>query len=623
MRRSQNALPLLSFLALPVLYLFATAIFLATTASGAAAAESRRVIILHSFGPRFKPWSDYAETIRSEINRQSSKSVDFMDHALVNARVSDVQSEAPFVDYLGALYAGHPPDLIIALGGPAATFVQQHRQRLFPKVPMLVTAVEHRRVQYEKLTENDTVVPVSHNLRALFENILNVLPDTKTIAILIGASPIEQYWTGEMRRELAPLTSRVELRWYNELPFEGILKDVAALPPHSAIFSALMNVDAAGVVYETGNALNKVASRANAPIFSYDDSYFDGAIVGGPMFSMLEGSRIAATVATRILDGEKAGDIKTPPIKYASPKFDWRQMQRWGISESNLPPGSSIQFRPRTAWETYRWQIVTAFTVAVLQGGLIMLLLFERRRRHLAEMDSRQRVLELAHFNRFSTAGELSASIAHEINQPLGAILTNTETAQLVLQSPSPDLAEMKEILADIWRDNRRASEVVRRLRSFVSKAPFQRQEFDLNDLVVDSVEFLSAHARSREITMRSEPSRMPLRVFGDPIQLQQVVSNLVLNAMDAVLDTPHAQRAVTVTTTQDRRFAEICVEDTGPGVPPEAATKIFDPFFSTKDHGMGMGLSIARTIVTAHDGKIDVENRNGAVFRIRLPLIA
>jgi signal transduction histidine kinase len=384
-----------------------------------------------------------------------------------------------------------------------------------------------------------------------------------------------------------------------------------------------MNVDAAGVVYETGNALNKVASRANAPIFSYDDSYFDGSIVGGPMFSMLEGSRIAATVATRILDGEKAGDIKTPPIKYASPKFDWRQMQRWGISESNLPPGSSIQFRPRTAWETYRWQIVTAFTVAVLQGGLIMLLLFERRRRHLAEMDSRQRVLELAHVNRFSTAGELSASIAHEINQPLGAILTNTETAQLVLQSPSPDLAEMKEILADIWRDNRRASEVVRRLRSFVSKAPFQRQEFDLNDLVVDSVEFLSAHARSREITMRSEPSRMPLRVFGDPIQLQQVVSNLVLNAMDAVLDTPHAQRAVTVTTTQDRRFAEICVEDTGPGVPPEAATKIFDPFFSTKDHGMGMGLSIARTIVTAHDGQIDVENRNGAVFRIRLPLIA
>jgi C4-dicarboxylate-specific signal transduction histidine kinase len=239
-------------------------------------------------------------------------------------------------------------------------------------------------------------------------------------------------------------------------------------------------------------------------------------------------------------------------------------------------------------------------------------------------MDSRQRVVELAHVNRFSTAGELSASIAHEINQPLGAILTNTETAQLMLQSPSPDFGEMKEILADIWRDNRRASEVVRRLRSFVSKAPFQRQEFDVNDVVVESVKFLSAQARSREIAMRCEPTRMPLRINGDPIQLQQVVSNLVLNAMDAVLDTPRAQRAVTVTTTtRGRRAAEIYVKDTGPGVPPEVAAKIFEPFFSTKDHGMGMGLSIARTIVTAHDGQIDFENRNGAVFRIRLPLIA
>ena len=486
MRRSQFALSLLSLLAMPLLYLFATAIIVGTTASGVAASETRRVLMLHSFGPRFKPWSAYAETIRAEINQQSRKSVDFVDHVLVNARANDLQAEAPFVEYLGALYAGHPPDLIIAFGGPAATFVQQHRQRLFPAVPMIVTAVDHRRVQYEKLSENDAVVPVDNNIPAVFENILQVLPGTKLIAIMIGASPIERFWAEQLRRELAPLTKRVELKWYDELPFEAILKDAESLPPHSAIFSVLMNVDAAGVVQETGNALSKLASRANAPIFTYDDAYFDGLIVGGPMFSMQEGSRIAAGVATRILDGEKAGDIKTPPLKYAAAKFDWRQMQRWGISESNLPAGSSILFRPPTAWESYRWQIATAGAVVAFQGALIMLLLFEQRRRHLAEMDSRQRMMELAHVNRFSTAGELSASIAHEINQPLGAILANAETAQLMLQSPSPDLAELKEIVGDIWRDDRRASEVVRRLRSFVTKAPFQTQKFDLNDLVAE-----------------------------------------------------------------------------------------------------------------------------------------
>jgi signal transduction histidine kinase/ABC-type uncharacterized transport system substrate-binding protein len=611
-----------SGLARPLLNLLVTAIFLALPAI-CEATGPKRVMMLHSFGLRFRPWSNYAETMRSEINRQSRNSVDFVDHSLVHARMSNVQSEAPFVDYLGSLYAEHPLDLIIAVGAPAANFVQQHRQRLFPKVPMIVTAVDQRRVQYDKLTGNDTVVPVTNDLPAVFESILHVLPLTKTIAILVGASPIERFWSEEMRRELAPLTSRVELRWYNELPFEDILKDAANLPPHSAIFSALMNVDAAGIVHETGNALNKLSASANAPIFSYDDAYFEGAIVGGPMFSVLDGSKIAAAVATRILDGEKAGDIKTPPIKYALPKFDWRQMQRWGISESDLPPGSSVHFRPSTAWETYRWQILAACTVVAFQCALIALLLFERRRRHSAEMDSRQRMLELAHVNRFSTAGELSASIAHEINQPLGSILTNTETAQLMLNSPSPDLGEIKEILADIWRDNRRASEVIRRLRSFVTKAPFQRQKFDLNDLVTEAVKFLSAQARARAIAMRSELTRMPLQISGDPIQLQQVLTNLILNAMDAASDAPGGDRAVTVTTTQGEKYAEVCIADTGPGLPPEAAIRIFDPFFTTKEHGMGMGLSIARTIVTAHNGKIDAENRNGAVFRIRLPLIA
>jgi signal transduction histidine kinase/ABC-type uncharacterized transport system substrate-binding protein len=603
-----------------MLVLLATIIVPGTSTPCEAAAGARRVLILHSFGPRFKPWGDYAETIRAEISRQSQRPVNYVDHSLVNVRVNDEQSEAPFVDYLGALYAGRPIDLIVAIGAPAANFVQRHRQRLFPETPMIFTAVEQRRVQNDKLTENDTVVAVAHDFPAIFDSILRILPLTETIAIVNGASPNETFWLGELQRELGPFAARVKLKWYNELSFEDILKDAASLPTHSAIFWHLMNVDVAGAVHEANSALNKLASSANAPVFSYDDSFFGQALVGGPMYSVLEGSRLTAAVAVRILDGEKAGDIKTPPIGFAAPKYDWRQMQRWGISESNLPPGSSIYFRPPTAWEIYRWQILAVCTVVLLQAVLIAALLFERRRRRSAEMESRQRIVELAHVNRFSTAGELATSIAHEINQPLGAIMTNTDTARLILQSPHPDLDEMKEILTEIWRDNRRASEVIRRLRSFVTKAPFQRQEVDLNVLVSEVVNFLSAQAKSLEIRMRSELTSMPLRINGDPVQLQQVLSNLILNAMDAVSDA--TERAIRVTTTRHPRFAEISIGDTGPGVTQESLKKIFDPFFSTKPHGMGMGLSIARTIVTAHQGEIAVENQNGAVFRIRLPLI-
>ena len=382
--------------------------------------ETKRVLMLHSFGPRFKPWSDYAQTIRSEISRQRQKPIDFLDHSLVNARESDENSEAAFVEYLRTLYASRPIDLIVAIGAPAANFVQSHRQRLFSATPMVFTAVEQRRIKSEKLTENDTVVAVAHDFPAAFENILSVLPPTKTIAVVNGTSPNEKFWLEEMRRELAPLAGRVQLRWYDELSFEAILKDAAALPPHSAIFWHLMNVDAAGVAHEANDALNKLSSSANAPIFSYDGSFFGEAIVGGPMHSVQESGQITAGVAIRILNGEKAGDIKTSPTGFAAPIFDWRQMQRWGISESNLPAGSTVYFREPTVWERYSWQIASIIAILLIQSGLIILLLHEHRRRQLAEVQARQRMAELAHVNRFSTAGELTASIAHEINQPLG-----------------------------------------------------------------------------------------------------------------------------------------------------------------------------------------------------------
>ena len=162
--------------------------------------------------------------------------------------------------------------------------------------------------------------------------------------------------------------------------------------------------------------------------------------------------------------------------------FDWRQMQRWGISEANLPPGSEIQFRELPAWQRYSWQIAFVSAVVLIQAGLISILLREHRRRRTAEVQARQRMAELAHINRFSTAGELTASIAHEINQPLGSILTNAETAQSILVSPHPDLEELKDIVDDILRDDRRASEVIRRIRSLLKKAPFEPKNIDLNE---------------------------------------------------------------------------------------------------------------------------------------------
>jgi ABC-type uncharacterized transport system substrate-binding protein len=202
--------------------------FLATLSM--AAAESKRVLVLHSFGRDFRPWSEYAKAIRVELDRQSRWPLDVHEHSLVDARLDDGSLEVPFVEYLSALFAKRQPDLIVSIGAPAAAFVQRHRQRLFPAIPMLLTVVDQRRVQYSVLSANDAVAAVSIDYFAALESILRVLPDTRSVTMVVGTSPIEKFWKEAIGKSVEPLAHRVAFTWTDGLSFEELLRHAAALP---------------------------------------------------------------------------------------------------------------------------------------------------------------------------------------------------------------------------------------------------------------------------------------------------------------------------------------------------------------------------------------------------------
>lgn len=592
-------------------------------ASSAPRGELKRVLMLHSFGRDFRPWSEFARTIRAELEQQSLWPLDLQEHTLLTARFNNPGPEAPFVDYLRSLYSGRPPDIVLSIGAPAAKFVQKYRAQLFPETPMVLTAVEQRLVNHAGLTDKDTVVSVYNDFSGFFRSILQVLPDTQTIAVVIGASPLEKFWLDEVKREAKPFENRVAFVWYADLSFEEILKQATALPPHTVLFWGLMSVDAAGVAHEGDLALRSLHAVANAPIFSFQEAFFGGETVGGPMHSVAGSSEKTVNAAIRILGGEKPGDIKIEPIGFASPKYDWREIRRWGISESNLPRGSKVLFREPSIWERYSWQLALIGSVILVQGVLISGMLHERRRRRLAEVESRQRLAELTHVNRYSTAGELTTSVAHELSQPLGSILTNTETAELMLKGSSPNLDEVREILADIRRDDQRAGEMIRRLRGMLQKVPFEVRDIDLNETVREAIGFMRALADGRGIALMYAPAATELQIRGDVVQLQQVVLNLIINAMDAISGVQVGKREIGVMTSRSGAYAEIRIGDTGPGIAASDLKNVFDRFFTTKPHGMGMGLAIVRTIVEAHHGQISVQNQlsGGALFTIRLPI--
>jgi signal transduction histidine kinase len=244
--------------------------------------------------------------------------------------------------------------------------------------------------------------------------------------------------------------------------------------------------------------------------------------------------------------------------------------------------------------------------------------------RRRSEVEGHRLRQELAHVGRVSTISALTASLAHELNQPLTAILSNAEAAEQLLDAPAPKLQDVREILQDIVRDDRRATQVIQRLRGLLRKGKVEPAALDINEIVVEVARLVNADAVARNVSIRLEQARDLPSIWGDRVQLQQVVLNLLLNGLDAMPEGGGGDRSLFLQTTLTRSdTVEVAVRDSGTGIDEANLDQIFQAFYTTKAAGMGMGLTIARAIVEGHGGRLTARNNPtiGATFAFTLPL--
>lgn len=230
----------------------------------------------------------------------------------------------------------------------------------------------------------------------------------------------------------------------------------------------------------------------------------------------------------------------------------------------------------------------------------------------------------VAHSGRVTMLGQLASSLAHELGQPLGAILRNTEAAQMLFQAPSPNIAELQAIIADIHSDDRRAGDIIDRLRSLLKRGQMQLEPQSVAPLIKDVIALVHADAASRHVELQCHVDEALPLISGDRVHLSQVLVNLILNGMEAASESGQPQRRITISAGRSIDNAlDIAVADSGKGIPDGVMSQIFEPFFTTRAGGMGMGLAISRTIIEAHGGQLWAKNApaGGAVFHIRLPL--
>ncbi|MBP1599144.1 MAG: two-component sensor histidine kinase, partial [Acidobacteria bacterium] len=304
------------------------------------------------------------------------------------ARFTESEGEGPLVAFLEARIKKYPVDLVVPVGSAGVQFAARHRERLFPDTPVLVLASDPRFIPPGFLLPNTTLVTQRVNLPGTVEDILEMQPNTTDIAVVFGASALERNWVDECRREFQPFANRVRFTWLNGLPLQQVLERCAVLPPHSFILHLLFVVDGDGVPCEQNEALRRLHQVANAPLFGYFASEFGMGPIGGRLYRNPYVGEQAARTAVRILRGESPGSIPPQVLEDATPVYDWRELQRWGISEARLPAGSVIQFRQPGFWELYRWPIIGAILIVLLQTVSIIGLLVNRAKRRQGEAEA-------------------------------------------------------------------------------------------------------------------------------------------------------------------------------------------------------------------------------------------
>ena len=599
------------------------AVYLLATGRASAAAEpqSRSVLIINQ-STSLSPWpAAIIANIRTRMSVHPLGSVSFDVEHLDLYRFDSPQYVPSLQAHFGEKYRNRPPSVIITIGPGALAPAVKLRDALWPKVPVVFASVDKTSV-IQPLPPGVTGRAFNVTLASMITAARAVVPDLKAFAI-VGNRLDEKFYYRNFTDALPEYAAKYRYIDLTGLSLDEVRRRVAALPDDSVILYIGINSDPKRVFASGAAALPVIAHAANRPIVVASETYLGLGPVGGLLVTPDRIGRDAGSLALRILQGEDASSIPVTVDDTLRPVFDWRAMQRWQISEARLPQGSEIRFREPDIWPRYQWEILSVALLVALQSALIVGLLYEHRRRRAAEELARRELAELAHMNRLATAGELSASIAHEVNQPLAGIVAYAEAGRNWLSRPTPDIAEAREKFEQIARAGHRAAEVIERIRTFFKKEPPSRELLDVNGLVRDVLLLVDTDLRRRGVTVELALTE-PLPVIrGDRVQLQQVILNLVVNAADAMDAVTDRERRLRVTSAREGdAWVRVGVHDSGPGVAVDDIDQIFAPFYTTKAQGMGMGLSISRSLVEAHGGRLTAHRAEplGMVFSFVLP---
>jgi PAS domain S-box-containing protein len=688
----------------------------------------------------------YMQALRSQL--QAGADTKMFGEMFNFNQISDTGFEPALAKYLTDTYSDADIDLVIAVGGAPLRFLLANRANLFVDVPVAFSAVPGYGLNTDALPANVTGIMGHFNISPTVELARRLQPEADRIVLVAGSSSLDQTMLRAAQTELNLYRSRIDFETLTGLTIEDTERRLAALPTDTIVIVLMMLEDAAGRRFAPINvATARLAAASAAPVYGVYETQMGDGIVGVVGDDLEALGSATGEMAAALLTGKSPSEM---PPRFGNRRtlVDSRQLQRFQLDESLLPPEAEVRYREPTLWQQYRNPVIGIAALVVFQFLLILALLLRSRQRRAernlersearyrevleaqddavcrfspdgtltfvndalcrrfglaredligrqymdllpeprrsmaierirkmvakpetrafdlevrnadgstrwehwverpvldengqvieiqgmardvtqlkdAERESRIQNERITHLTRVAILGEFSGALAHELNQPLTAIMSDAQAAQILLSQNRADADELKEIMDDIVSNNRRARDVITGLRKLLRGRTAEPTVIDVNDLVRSVLALVRSVTIDKNIVVSTDLAGELPSIRGDEVQLQQVLLNLFMNATEAVSGNDRSDRYIWVVTEYDpSRGIRVGVKDNGPGIELDIQGRLFEPYFTTKHEGLGLGLSICRSIVESHGGRLilDTQESSGACFEFVLP---
>ncbi len=499
-------------------------------------------------------------------------------------------------------------DVVVAAGPVSMELARQFRKEYWPHAKIIGVSGNG-----SPDNPDDTVarLTVGLDVAGTIDVAKTLMPEASRLVVVMGASVAYEELGAWVLGEAEEAATRhgLTMETLTGLSFEETRHRLSLLPRDVIVFYDSFYIDGAGQSHIPRDALVHLSRTSGAPVFGMMGTFIGHGLTGGSVLSMeVLGSELGEMTAEAI--SAPAGEAPASRVSRANRiMFDWRELQKFGLAGRPLPDGAEIHFEPPSLWETHREVVLVTGIFLVAQSAWIVALIIQLRLRRRAEQKVSNQRDQLAHAGRVSSLGQLVASIAHELNQPLGAILNNARAAERLLQNENPDIVELRAIIADIRADDTRASDSIEQMRAMLNRSPMAFAAVALKNLLHQTATLLMFDANRRGVDLKVVTDLALPPVHGDPTCLQQIVINLVLNSMDALDGKDDGSVVIKADPDAFGSMIILRVQDNGQGIPEAVRASIFEPFHTTKPAGMGMGLAICQTIAEAHGGTLELES--------------